>query len=133
MDELEKELVELIPKTKLGKLRKYFPAIDQKLNDGATAQEILQILNSHGIELTEGTFRYYLHRYRKQKKANAASPKKSAWQPEMPEESAQFGSPTLQELVSVMQPDPDQLATEIAEKERRFKEHERNLKRREEQ
>lgn len=132
MDELEQKLQALIPASKAGKLRKYLPAIEQKLRDGASALDILSILKTHGIELTEGTFRCYLHRFRKQQKRHAESEK--IWQPELPPEEMEAAKPepsppTMEDLVAAMQPDPDKLARDIAEKERRFKAHQQTLKR----
>ena len=108
MDDLEMTLAQLQPKTKAGKLRKYLPMIEQKLAEGTTAQEILFALQSHGIELTEGTFRYYLHRYRRQKVPAAAhsqlAPVARNGNPPDPPTQQNMNTSSLHSLVDVMQP-----------------------------
>lgn len=140
-DDLAAELAGLQPKTKVGKLRKYLPVIEQKLTEGATAQDILEVLKKHGIEMSVGTFRFYLHQYRAQNKSGQGYYPKEPFstqavtqvaennQSEMGDSKEALQPISVQELAEVMQPDPNKLAAEIAEKERLYKEHEKSLKR----
>lgn len=128
-NDLGAELAELQPKTKVGKLRKYMPMIEQKLSEGATAQDMVEVLKKHGIDLAVGTFRYYLHQYRKQKKAVQVSNFDEKNQQSEIVSTKEVFPMSVQELAEVMQPDPNKLAVDIAEKERLYKEHEKSLKR----
>jgi len=82
---IEKDFAAFRPRTKVGQLRKHMPKIEQLLADGATARDILAILNIHGLEMSEPTFRTYLHQYRKKtesaKIANTAMGKGNAPRP----------------------------------------------------
>lgn len=68
----------LEPRTKAAKVRKYMPEIEQKLAEGASVRDVLTVLNAHGLELTEGTFRHYLHQYRKKQRGNMGEHPKPA-------------------------------------------------------
>jgi hypothetical protein len=47
-----------------------WPAIEQKLAQGVSHAEILELLNRNGFELTRETYRSYIRRFRKRQKDN---------------------------------------------------------------
>lgn len=64
--EVLKNLFEAVPtkKTITAKLNVLMPQIELKLSEGAKHEEILNVLNENGFNLTLGSFRTYLYRYR---------------------------------------------------------------------
>lgn len=69
MDKDEKDLKHLIEelpiKSKAARLRSLLPVIDQRLRDGVSQEDILQLLQSNGLSINIHTFRSHLYRYRK--------------------------------------------------------------------
>ena len=70
--ELEHELKLQRPGRKSKRLLKMWPAIQQKLAQGVSHAEILELLNRNGLELTRETYRSYVRRFRKRQKGSAA-------------------------------------------------------------
>lgn len=67
-DDLKLALANLGAKTKTARLRALMPAIEAKLAEGVRHAEIVAALNQQGFDLTEKTYRNYLHRQRKRQK-----------------------------------------------------------------
>jgi len=65
-NDLHKLIAALTPRSKAARLWELMPAIEAKLAQGVTADQIVEALNRGGLMLTHGTFRTYLSRYRKQ-------------------------------------------------------------------
>ncbi|SCK09217.1 hypothetical protein VAR608DRAFT_0321 [Variovorax sp. HW608] len=61
----------LEPQTKAARLRDVLPVIEQKLAEGVRIADIARTLNDGGLELTGGTLKSYLSRYRKRSKVKA--------------------------------------------------------------
>lgn len=64
MNELIEGIRGLSVRTKSGRLRALMPVIEDRLADGVRQQDIIIALREGGIDLTPGTFKSYLHRYR---------------------------------------------------------------------
>ena len=62
---LEEALAELPVEKKARRLRVLWPLIEAKLAEGVSHAVVLEFLNRNGFELTEGTYKSYLHRFRK--------------------------------------------------------------------
>ena len=71
---LEQALRRLAPGRKSKTLHSLLTAIEQKLAEGSSHREILALLNDNGFELTERTYKSYLYRYRKRRRANRPPP-----------------------------------------------------------
>lgn len=124
--DLQNNLEAIKPATKAAKLRQLMPLIERKLGEGARAADIVAVLNAGGLELTIGTFRGYLHRYRQQQAKSARVARTSATSPTPPAKPAASG-PTppatngpvnLGQLDQLMRPDEHQQADEMARYER---------------
>lgn len=63
-DRLE-QLAAIPPRTKAAKIRAFMPAIEKRISDGVSHQAIITWLADGGIEVTLGTFKSYLQRYRR--------------------------------------------------------------------
>ena len=63
--EFEKALKELPIERKARRLRVLWPLIEAKLAEGVSHSAVLDLLNRNGFDLTEGTYKNYLHRFRK--------------------------------------------------------------------
>jgi len=63
-DRLE-QLAAIPPRTKAAKIRAFMPAIEKRISDGVSHQAIITWLADGGIEITLGTFKSYLQRYRR--------------------------------------------------------------------
>ena len=63
--ELEKALKQLPVQKKARRLRILWPLIEAKLAEGVSHAAVLEFLNRSGFQLTEGTYKNYLHRFRK--------------------------------------------------------------------
>ena len=66
---LEDALQQLEAGRKAKRLLCLWPAIEKKLAEGVSHAEILAALNANGIALTERTYKSYLYRYRKRRRA----------------------------------------------------------------
>lgn len=64
-DRLE-QLAAIPPRTKAAKIRAFMPAIEKRISDGVSHQAIITWLADGGIEVTLGTFKSYLQRYRRE-------------------------------------------------------------------
>ena len=62
---LEEALVQLPVEKKARRLKVLWPLIEAKLAEGVSHAVVLEFLNRNGFELTEGTYKSYLHRFRK--------------------------------------------------------------------
>ena len=71
---LEDALQQLEAGRKAKRLLGLWPAIEAKLAEGVSHAEILAALNANGIALTERTYKSYLYRYRKRRRATAHQP-----------------------------------------------------------
>ncbi|MGI4847042.1 MAG: hypothetical protein ACRYGK_02735 [Janthinobacterium lividum] len=137
-DDLGQDLARIEPKTIVGKIRKYMPLIDQKMSEGVSAQDMLEVLSKHGIDLNISTFRYYVHQYRKQKKSSGevssnTLPRKTKIEKNIAEKNLPETAPpqkreplSVQDLHKVMNQDPLTFEKEVEESERRYKEHLKN-------
>jgi hypothetical protein len=65
--DLKTAIEAIAPTSKAAKLRQLMPVIERKLDEGVKAVDILAVLKEGGLEMTLGTFRNYLHQYRKKK------------------------------------------------------------------
>ena len=63
--ELEQALKQLPVEKKARRLRILWPLIEAKLAEGVSHAAVLDFLNRNGFELTEGTYKNYVHRFRK--------------------------------------------------------------------
>ena len=66
---LEQALAELPVEKKVRRLKILWPLIEAKLAEGVSHAVVLEFLNRNGFELTEGTYKSYLHRFRKLRRA----------------------------------------------------------------
>ena len=66
---LEQALAELPVEKKARRLKLLWPLIEAKLAEGVSHAVVLEFLNRNGFELTEGTYKSYLHRFRKLRRA----------------------------------------------------------------
>lgn len=80
-------LSKLKPAGKAARLRQLMPVIETKLNDGVRAADILQALKESGLDLTMGTFRNYVHLYRKKQADSAIKSQESTTKTQAQEES----------------------------------------------
>ena len=85
--ELEKALKELPVEKKARRLRVLWPLIEAKLAEGVSHAAVLEFLNRNGFDLTEGTYKNYLHRFRK-----GAAPRLPALAATMPAAVREAGS-----------------------------------------
>lgn len=67
-DDLKLALDKLSATTKAARLRALMPLIEAKRAQGVRHAEIVAALNERGFELTEETYRNYLHRQRKRQR-----------------------------------------------------------------
>lgn len=67
---LEEALHQLPIGRKSKQLRSLFTSIEKKLVAGISHREILEMLNSNGLELTERTYKSYLYRERKRRRSS---------------------------------------------------------------
>ena len=63
--ELEQALRQLPVEKKARRLRILWPLIEAKLAEGVSHAAVLDFLNRNGFELTEGTYKNYVYRFRK--------------------------------------------------------------------
>jgi hypothetical protein len=73
MNELIQGIRGLSVRTKAGRLRALMPVIEDRLADGVQQQDIITALREGGIDLTPGTFKSYLHRYRAKQRNHPTS------------------------------------------------------------
>lgn len=66
---LEDALPQLTIRCKAKRLQPLWPAIEAKLAEGVSHAEILNRLNDLGFQLTVHTYKSYLYRYRKRRRA----------------------------------------------------------------
>jgi hypothetical protein len=67
---IEEALRDLPVGNQAKRLRLLLPAIEAKLAEGVPHAEILALLNRHGFSLREETYKVYLYRYRKERRAH---------------------------------------------------------------
>lgn len=142
-DALADALKALAPKTKAGKVRDLMPLIEEKLEQGVRIAEILEVLKAGGLELSEGTFKNYLHRIRSRHEKpglDGSYPSKDDQQQGFqgaPEARArvagQQGPPpdapvSMMDLDRLIKPDPAEQANELARYERLGKQQRRSQK-----
>lgn len=72
--EFEKALRALPIEKKARRLRVLWPLIEAKLAEGVSHSAVLELLNRNGLDLTEGTYKMYLHRFRKASGKRLPSP-----------------------------------------------------------
>ena len=65
MVSIQEELRELSVEKKARRLRILWPLIEAKLSEGVSHATVLELLNRNGFDLTEGTYKSYVHRLRK--------------------------------------------------------------------
>ena len=71
--EFEKALKELPIEKKARRLKVLWPLIEAKLAEGVSHAAVLDFLNRNGFDLTEGTYKNYVHRFRKTQRAPVAA------------------------------------------------------------
>ncbi|CAM5365745.1 hypothetical protein SSTU70S_05677 [Stutzerimonas stutzeri] len=79
-DQLKTMISGLATKTVYGQLEPLMPEIDRRIREGVPRAEIHKLITAQGIEISEGTFYNYLHRYRK-RNAKTATPAKAVTKP----------------------------------------------------
>lgn len=129
--DLKQTLTMMEPRTKAARLRELMPIIVERIASGVRISEILKTLNEGGMEITEGTLKNYLYRYRKKKKGATEQSKTSE-----PEENVSYDTETketkepvsIQELDRLMKPDPAAQAQELAKYEQLAKRRRRSQK-----
>lgn len=76
---LKDALDQLTVERKAKRLRVLWPLIEAKLAEGVPHAVVLELLNRNGFDLTEGVYKTYLYRFRKEKHrslgVNSAEPK----------------------------------------------------------
>src|SRR5581483_6597101 len=72
--ELEQALRQLPVEKKARRLRILWPLIEAKLAEGVSHAAVLDFLNRNGFQLTEGTYKNYVHRFRKTRQPAAPGP-----------------------------------------------------------
>ena len=70
--EFEKALKELPIEKKARRLRVLWPLIEARLAEGVSHAAVLEFLNRNGFDLTEATYKNYVHRLRKVQGAPAS-------------------------------------------------------------
>lgn len=129
--DLKHILAMMEPRTKAARLRELMPVILERIAGGVRISEILQTLNQGGMDITEGTLKNYLYRYRKKQKGVREQPT-----PPAPQENVSYDTETqetkgpvsIQELDRLMKPDPAAQAQELASYEQIAKKHRRSQK-----
>ena len=86
MNELIEGIRALSVRTKSGRLRALMPVIEDRLADGVRQQDIITALREGGIDLTPGTFKSYLHRYRAKQRSHLTSVPKLKSEPSRSEQ-----------------------------------------------
>lgn len=71
--ELKQALEQLPIEKKARRLRVLWPLIEAKLAEGVSHAAVLDFLNRNGFDLTEGTYKNYVHRCRKTQQAPATA------------------------------------------------------------
>jgi len=113
MDEIEKlkGLLEEMPARKLGaKLQKLMPTIDQRLRDGITQEEIVEMLNANGFSVNINTFRTNLYRYRKSIEVKTCSQEMKQTNSNLPvsaikDQDQELIAPTLDDMLDAKKRD----------------------------
>lgn len=72
---LESMIGGLETNTVYGRLEPLMPTIDRKIKEGVRRADIHEMITTHGIEISAGSFYTYLWRYRKRNSGNAKSAK----------------------------------------------------------
>lgn len=125
------------PKTMAAQIRQLLPVIEKKISDGVRIADITKVLNDSGIQISEGTLKTYLYRFRKQQvPARTENPATSVSDrapisPAPPKRDTQKPasnpvSPAA--LESLMKPDPQTQADDLARYERLAKQQRRSRK-----
>ena len=83
---LEQALQHLRAEKKARRLRVLWPLIEAKLAEGVSHAAVLELLNRNGFDLSEGTYKSYLHRFRKMQRQ--AGPRPPSEAPARPSSSA---------------------------------------------
>lgn len=65
--ELEQALKQLPIEKKARRLRLLWPLIEAKLAEGVSHAAVLDFLNRNGFQLTKGTYKNYVYRFRKKR------------------------------------------------------------------
>lgn len=72
---LEQALEHLRAEKKASRLRILWPLIEAKLAEGVSHAAVLELLNRNGFDLTQGTYKSYLHRFRKMQRQAGPRPR----------------------------------------------------------
>ena len=81
---LEEALHELPVQKKARRLKLVWPLIEAKLAEGVAHAVVLELLNRNGFDLTEGTYKSYLYRFRKARRAPSVNASSAGLQPQKP-------------------------------------------------
>jgi hypothetical protein len=95
-DQLKTMISGLATKTVYGQLEPLMPEIDRRIREGVPRAEIHKLITAQGIEISEGTFYNYLHRYRK-RNTKTATPSKAAIKPNLEQPQNGNSAPVPQE------------------------------------
>jgi hypothetical protein len=142
-DPLANGLKALPPNTKAGKVRVLMPLIETKIDQGVRISVILEVLKAGGLDMSEGTFKNYLHRFRSRPKSNAGEIDQDIKSAERPPgfEGSEVRAPlagqqgsladapvSMLELDRLMKPDPADQANDLSRYERLGKQQRRSQK-----
>ncbi|HID7197795.1 TPA: hypothetical protein ACXHSK_005231 [Klebsiella pneumoniae] len=125
------------PKTMAAQIRPLLLVIEKKISDGVRISDITKALNDSGIQISEGTLKTYLYRFRKkqaQDRTEKSTPSVSEDVPISPippkSEAQKFTSSPVSPaaLESLMKPDPQTQADDLARYERLAKQQRRSRK-----
>lgn len=91
---------------KTKRLNSLLSAIEQKLAEGISHREILALLNANGFELTERTYKSYLYRYRKRRRASRSAllPAQLFEQPTLPPAGGAHTSVPIPSVETIQRP-----------------------------
>lgn len=126
-DQLKSMISGLATKTIYGQLEPLMPEIDKRIKEGVPRAEIHELIRAQGIEISQGTFYNYLHRYRKRNQ-KSATPRKAENKTEIAKERNGNSAIAVPEVI----PEPDTIETESASSEPSLDDLLKNEKAREE-
>lgn len=124
------------PQTKAAQVRQLFPVIEEKIAAGVRIADITKALNDSGIEISEGTLKTYLHRFRKKQTSAPRQTASAQAAPDMhtkssepkPAQESPHSPISPENLESLMKPDPQTQAADLARYERLAKQQRRSRK-----
>lgn len=124
--DVKQEISRMQPTTKAAQLRNLMPEIELKLAAGVQLKDVQEALKNGGLDFTIKTLKTYIYRFRKESvKTNSVAKKPQVETPivettntENTVEDSSNGPVSMQHLASLMKPDPEKEAADIANYER---------------